>query len=418
MIELMTSVDDQSPRVAVVSDYSLDTLGGAENAYFEQVIALSAATIVLAVCPPSERLRQLGKQPGVQAYPVPVWCVIPQLGFPVARNTARLRAQLRSAFIDAQIDIVHLHSEFGVAAAAIAAAKELDIPVVHTVHTFFWQAAPAVQGLLRHAGPRFYEAMTGLRLTREALSDKRGDSMLRNMTLSTSTMADWVVSPSAHQARALDQAGLGKVSVIPNTVRWNAAASPVEAIEWPLRVLWIGRFSQEKRILPFLRSALRAVQQVGSSRLQVDVLGDGPQFSKAIREVSEQRGIRLHGRVASEDIPSWLANCHVTVLSSMGWDNQPMTVAESIMAMRGVLWTDRNLTEGLTQAGIPAFGADDALAHRLIELAYAPAPVIAASEAAGEVRSMFSAGSFIETISTVYDRVLRTRSAQPERNLR
>lgn len=415
MTELMSAMEDHRPRVAVVSDYSLDTLGGAENAYFEQVLALADVTDVLAVTPPSERLTELGKQTRVETYPVPVWCVVPGLGFPVAANTARLRAQLRAAFIDAKIDVVHVHSEFGVAAAAIAAAKELRIPVVHTVHTFFWQAPPTVQALLHHGGPRFYRAMTGFALSRETLSDSRGDSMLRNMTLSTSRLADSVVSPSAHQARILRRAGLRNVNVIPNTVRWNSTASAIATFKGPLRVLWMGRFSEEKRILPFLRSALAAMQQVGSSRLQIDVLGDGPQFRKAVRAVSGQKGIRLHGRISSEDIPSWLANCHVTALSSIGWDNQPMTVAESIMALRGVIWTDHNLTEGLTRAGIPAFGEDEVLTHRLVELARDPAAVVTASQSAREVRPMFGAMNFIESISAVYHQVLSTGSVQRER---
>lgn len=82
-----------------------------------------------------------------------------------------------------------------------------------------------------------------------------------------------------------------------------------------------------------------------------------------------------------------------------------MTVAESVMALRGVIWCDPVLTEGLTEAGIPAFGDDEnALVDRLTELARDPAPVVAASRAAVSARSAFGAECFTRTVLSVYRR--------------
>ena len=90
---------------------------------------------------------------------------------PAIRNTRGLRSRLRRLFRERSIDVVHVHSEFGLTAAATRVAQELGIPVVHTVHTFFWQgpdlrrfdrlaaAYPAlphslVRRLFRHYGTR------------------------------------------------------------------------------------------------------------------------------------------------------------------------------------------------------------------------------------------------------------------------
>lgn len=401
-----------APRVALVSDYTLATLGGAENAFAEQARVLSEVTDVLAVCPPSDRLTSLGKKRGVTSLAVPVAFVVPGLGFPVARHTPRLRALFRNAFEETGTDVVHVHSEFGIAAAAIAVARELRIPVVQTVHTFFWQTQAPIQTLLALGGPVFHRAMTGLPHRRQRLASRRGDSALRNMTLSVGLAVDRVISPSMHQAQRLRQAGLTEVDVIPNTVRQNASAQPLERIEGPLRVLWIGRLAAEKRVLPFLRSCLSALDRVGPQRLQIDVLGAGPQYAEATRMVQGRKGIDLHGRVPYAAIPDWLAHCHVTALTSLGWDNQPMTVAESVMALRGVIWSDPNLTEGLGEAGIPAFGADEGvLADRLSELALDPTPVLVASEAATAVRSIFRAQHFTRAVLDVYHRAARPESA-------
>lgn len=102
---------------------------------------------------------------------------------------------------------------------------------------------------------------------------------------------------------------------------------------------------------------------------------------------------------------AWLSRSHVTALTSIHWDNQPMTVAESLMLLRGVIWCDPALTEGLTQAGIPAFGDDEnVLAGLLSELARDPTPVLAASRAAVHARSIFSAEHFTQTVLDVYHR--------------
>lgn len=409
----------RAPRVALVSDYTLATLGGAETAFAEQAKVLAQSTEVLAVCPPSDGLSLLADSPRITVEPVPVAFVVPGLGFPVARNNARLRARLRRVFTTQRIDVVHVHTEFGIAAAAIAAARDLRLPVVHTVHTFFWQTQAPIQTLLSLGGPAYYRTMTGLRATGQRLAERPGDSALRNMTLAVARAADAVLSPSSHQAARLRAAGLPAVSVVPNTVGWNHAARPVTRVDGPLRVLWMGRFACEKRVLPFLRSAVRALQRVGPGMLQVDVVGSGPQFASATRIVEGIEGIRLHGRVPNEEIPQWLERSHVTVLSSIGWDNQPMSVAESIMALRGVVWADPELTEGLSEAGIAAFGADEGVMQdRLCALAIDPAPVIEASAAATHARRVFGEGTFTAAAMQVYQYVGAGAGAPPTHRVR
>lgn len=389
------------PRIALVSDYTMATLGGAESAFGEQARALAASADVLIACPASPALAALGRHPGITAFPVPVALTLPGLGLPVARNTARLRAALRNAFIAHRIDAVHVHSEFGIAAAAIDVAHELGIPAAETVHTFFWQAPAAAQPLLRLVGPRFHRLVTGYAGTTAQLARLSGDSALRNMTLTVAQHADHVISPSAHQAEHLRDAGLTRVDVVPNTVAEAPDARPVTTIDGPLRVLWTGRFAPEKRVLPFLAAAIEALDVVGPGLLRIDLLGTGPQFCAAARLVDDRPGIHLHGRVPHDDIPRWLARSHCSVLSSLGWDNQPMTVAESVTALRGVIWCDPALTEGVDRAGIPAFGPNG-LTRRLIGLAVDPAPVLDASAAAVEARRPFGRDRFARSVLDVY----------------
>ncbi|GAB3623918.1 hypothetical protein GCM10027418_20020 [Mariniluteicoccus endophyticus] len=365
---------------------------------------------MLAVSPVADRLMALGGR-GVQVMGLRPWVRVPALGFSLLLNTPRLRERLAAAFTRHRIGMVHVHSEFGLASAAVAAARGLGLPVVATVHTFFWQGTREQQLPIRALAPFLSPLITGRKLLREPLADRAGDSVLRNVTLATARAVDQVVSPSAHQARMLERAGSAPVTVVPNTVPDAPDARPLDAVHGPLRVLWTGRFAAEKRILPFVAAARAAVDEVGPERLRVDLVGTGPQHAEAVA-LGAGEGLTFHGRVAHDEIPGWIARSHVTALSSVGWDNQPMTVAESVMGCRGVVYCDERLTEGLDAAGIPAFGDDTVLRDRLVELACDPAPVVDASRRALTARTIFGRDAFVTGLAEAYARATRAAAGR------
>lgn len=394
-------------RIAVVSDYSLTTLGGAETAYYEQVRTLGQHFDVLAMSCPAPRLDELGTHPGVTAIGVPVWFRVPLYGLPVTRNTPELTEFFADTFRTRRTQLVHIHSEFGIGAAALMAARQVGIPVVHTIHTFFWQTALPVQRVLGWATPRYHSFVTRMPGTDLVLDERPGNSALRNMTLTIARQVDRIVSPAAHQARALRAAGLERVTVIPNTLAAPPDAEPLSRVGRPLRVLWVGRFIAEKRVLPFIRSARQALDALPAGALEVDMLGVGPEFRAAQRLVVGYPQINLHGRVPHSEVTARLARSHVSVLTSVGWDNQPMVVVESINALRGVIVSDPELQEGLAGPGIPAFGRDEStLADVLVALARDPEPVVAASKACLVAREEFSVDTYLARTLRVYEDVL------------
>lgn len=405
----MTSDAAVAPRrIAVVSDYSMTTLGGAETAYYEQVRTLGGCLDdVVAMSCPCPRLTELGRHPGVTSIDVPVWFRVPFLGLPVTRNTPELTEFFVDTFRARRIQVVHIHSEFGMAAAAVMAARQLGLPVVHTIHTFFWQTTWPVQRPLAWGTPRYHEFVTGFEDTRERLADKPGNSALRNMTLTVAREVDHIVSPSAHQAARLREVGLGPITIIPNTLAAPRDAAPLERVGPPLRVVWVGRFVAEKRVLPFIRAVRHAMDALPDGALEVDLLGDGPQFAQAEVLTQGYPRISLHGRVPHSEVEERLARAHVSVLTSVGWDNQPMVVVESIAALRGVIVCDPALREGLDGPGIPAFGTDEnVLTNVLVSLARDPEPVIAASQACLVAREEFSVDTYVDRTMRVYESVL------------
>jgi len=379
-------------RVAVICDYSLGYLGGAQTALLQEAAALAAAGVTVLLLSPSteeiwERVRPAG---GIEHVRIRSGFTLPGLGLPVVVNSRRLRARIAGILADRRIQVVHLQSEFGLAAAAVAAASGMGLPVVHTVHTFFWQAPPRGQRLLAPAVRRFHRLVTGMPPASAELADRPADSALRNMTLTIARRADLVLSGSAHQADRLRQAGLDSVAILPNTVSRVRDAAVLTSADGPLKIIWIGRCVPEKRILVFVRAVVAAIDQLGPGAIEATVVGDGPQLDEARAIAAGRPGISFLGRQNHDQVTALLTASQLAVLTSYGFDNQPMTVVEAVMALRGVLYCDPALQEGLDGPGILAPPDEAGLTGALVGLARDPAPVIAASRAAATTRETFS----------------------------
>ncbi|HEY9293913.1 MAG TPA: glycosyltransferase [Microlunatus sp.] len=397
------------PRIAVVCDYALDYLGGAQTALLQEAAALAAAGARVVVLSPSsnEVWQQVCPDQRIDHISVPTRWTLPGLQLPVQHNSERLRRQLQAIMAERSIDVVHLQSEFGLAAAAAMAAKRLDLPVVHTVHTFFWQAPRRGQWLVAGLVRRFHRWATGLAPTSVRLAVPRADSALRNMTLTLARQADLVISPSSHQAERLRTAGLEQVTVLANTVSALPDAEPLTAIPPPLKIIWIGRCVPEKRILTFVRAAIRAAERLEPEQIAFTVAGDGSQLAEAREIAADCRQISFLGRQDHDQIGALLADSHLLALTSRGFDNQPMTVVEAVMAMRGVVYCDPALTEGLAGPGISSPASDDALSDTFVDLVRHPELVVKASEAAAEERTQFSPECHAATLLSSYQKLIK-----------
>lgn len=364
-------------RIAIVLDYSLDLIGGAQRAALNEAAALVAAGHrVLLIAPrPADPKGVLPK--GVDA----LWTTartLPALDFPLVVDDEALRTRLLRHLRGAGVDAVHLHSEFGHARAALAAARRLDLPVVHTVHTAYW---PGVPKPLRPAARALLARVAGA-------VPQRTTNPLLDHTLEVALSVDVLVSPSAHQATDLARLGAEEAVVLPNCD--GDGPSPVALpANGALRVAWVGRCVPEKRLLTFVRAVRLAQRRLPEDALRVAIAGDGLLLPLAKRLAGP--GTVFLGRLDRQGVRRLLDASHLTALTSHGFDNQPMTVVESIRAGRGVLHTDPRLREGLDRAGLLTASPDaDGIADLLVELALAPTRVRAAAVGALEAAALFA----------------------------
>ncbi|TQL47884.1 glycosyltransferase involved in cell wall biosynthesis [Homoserinimonas aerilata] len=392
-------------RIAVISDYFLDYVGGAQTSMLQQRLALTeAGHDVLMVSP--TRGRGARFQPDGAELRIRPLFTLPGLQLPVIPNSASIRAELGRAFREHGVEVVHVQTEFGLAHAAADVAAELGIPLVHTVHTFYWASegwnaplAPLLRVLLQR--------ILHSRLPRLTLSPRPVDSLLRNLTLAMSLRADVVVSPSAHQARDLTAAGVqGEIAIVPNPIATPTVPSvplSAEMVRVP-SFLWVARCEAVKRPLVFAEAALEALRTRPGS-FTVDFVGDGSELAALRKMTAGEPGIRVHGSLTHERVLAIMDASSAVVLTSLGFDNQPMTIAEAVSRERGVLYCDPKLKEGLGNAGYLSKTPDAmGLADALTELSEDPTLLLRLSEGAARDRELFGPQGYVRLILGAYTR--------------
>lgn len=323
--------------VLLVCDYSVAYLGGAQTAFLRQAQALAASGVpVVVLAPDAGELTE----DGVVTVAPPRRGTIPVLDLPLLGRARELEPLVAATVRRHDVGAIVVHSEFALASAALAVGAALGIPVLHTVHTFFWRA-PAVLSPFAPVVSRVHGALTGIRSGDRYTGSHPLNNALRTMTLRVAQRADIVLSPSQHQAEALRRAGAGRVEAFSNV------AQPLRVVEphrgGPLRLLWVARFAPEKRVHVALEAMRAVVARLGEGRVHLDVAGG------THRPVP---GVTFHGPVPRERVAELMDAADAALITSLGFDNQPMVALEAFAHGRPVIVSDPVLAEEFGDAAL------------------------------------------------------------------
>ncbi|AMM19112.1 hypothetical protein AX769_01875 [Frondihabitans sp. PAMC 28766] len=418
-------------RIALVTDYYLPTLGGVQTAVKALAEALATAGHEVTVfCP---LVGSEGAQAGTGDAPaagtavgvpeivgLPVSPVFRPDGYPFAWSPRRIRAVLRREFVARGIEVVHTHSEMMAALAAVRTAQDLRIPVVHTMHgridvyTANVLPLPAVTTVLLAFLHSRQISHAGLRVDDDAAyTATRTARRMWRLMLAQSRASAHVVVPSQHFARKLRDRGVQTpITVLSNGLEGevltavDAPAARVVGPGEPMRLVWVGRLSPEKRPDVMIRAAHGL-----SPGVVVDVYGDGVARS-AIAKAAASAPVTLHGAVPRSEVLQAMRDAHVLVSSSVDFDNQPMVILEAVAAGLPVLHCDPDLAEVVPDGGgflTPTPDADGIVA--VIErLRRDPAIITVAS------RAMLSARAAVEQVAGPMIGVYQTALASGPRS--
>jgi glycosyltransferase involved in cell wall biosynthesis len=307
------------------------------------------------------------------------------------------------------VDVVHVQADFWGAFIGHRFAARHRLPLVHTMHNRVDVGITATTPF-----PRVVLALLGA-WQRRALGDRDspgrdGWSYLRRFA----STADAVTAPSSHFARRLEQHGVVPGTGLPAVdVVWNGidddvleampAARPASRPPGPPRLVWIGRMSPEKRLLPFLE----ALAQSGIVA-DVEVIGGGGQLNAA-RRIVARRGVTasvvFSGRMPYAATLRRIQAADAVVQTSVGFETQGMTVFEAASLGTPAVVSDPDIAAELgsgrwdvADGSIAALGVALRRAAADIEAGTAPLPD-------ATVRDRFRQSSRTDAMIEVYRRV-------------
>ena len=349
-------------RIALVTDYYLPTLGGVQTAVRSLAEALTTAGHDVTVfCPddPEGPARADDPAAGPVVVGLPVSPVFRPDGYPFAWPPRRVRTLLRREFAARRIDVVHTHSEMFAALGGLRAAQDLGIPVVHTMHgridvyTRNVLPVPAVTTALLALLHATQVPRRGIRVGADTpYTRTRTARRMWRVMLAQSRASDHVVVPSRHFADKLVGRGVRTpVSVVSNGIEpavldaIGSAAGRTRSADEPLRVLWVGRLSPEKRPEVLVEAA-----RSFPPGTVVDVLGDGVARGRVTRAAAGT-SVTLHGSTPHEEVLAAMRRAHVLVSSSFDFDNQPMVMLEAVATGLPVVHCDPDLAEVVPEGG-------------------------------------------------------------------
>jgi glycosyltransferase involved in cell wall biosynthesis len=166
---------------------------------------------------------------------------------------------------------------------------------------------------------------------------------------------DHEIAPTSHFAQSLVRRGVNRpISVISNGVDDGEidrarAVDVVTAHDCePLRLIWCGRLSSEKRVL----AAVQAVALVDHCRL--DIYGEG-HLEASIRKTIESTGLSdrvcLHGRVDREQCLIAMGSSDALLFTSSDFDTQGLVLLEAAAMSLPTIYCDPALSETVPEGG-------------------------------------------------------------------
>lgn len=408
-------------KIAVFTDAYLEAVSGIASSIKAQKQGLEKlGHEVVLFCPGWDKsLVKLSKKEQKNVVVVPTCKHLHFGGVPIARNPKYIEDWVIQNFLNfASFDLVHVHYEAGCSLAGILLAKRFKKPLVQTMHGRE-DSAIAVNV------PYGFKTLAGSLLngvhasflphsTKVSRDDKWATSMARvnmwEMMVNHANYADRVIVPSHHFAQKLKYYGMtSKTEVLSNGVAddlliLNAKIRKLKAGE-PLKMIWNSRISREKRFRGFLQTLHNL-----NIPYELHVYGGGNDLNKA-KKIAKKWNLNAHfyGTMARDKIFDKMAECHLGVLTSFNFDNQPMTLLEAEMTGLPVFFCDPDMKEVVPDGSFVCSKNPtiEAMAEALRDLVKHPERVEKMSKVMLEHRGEILQSVQIEKLLKIYEDLIK-----------
>jgi glycosyltransferase involved in cell wall biosynthesis len=412
-------------RIAVFTDLYLEIAGGIPSSISAQKKELEKlGHTVVVFCPGFTQ----PKEKNVVILPTAKYININ--GAPTARWPKIVLDYIHRDFPDfkERFDLIHAHYEAGASIAAVMLAKELDMPLVQTMHG---REDMAIAVNVPHPFKTF--AGSGLNTIHKHylgklakvkhikkdhyLADTKAKCEMWELMVREANCADQVITPSEHFADKLRHYGVSKpITAVSNGVEDKVALS----YDWqvrklknePVRIIWTSRLSREKRIMPFLE-ALKIVK-ADSDNFFFTAAGDGNEMEAAKKFVLENglsKNVKFLGAVPHEKVLKLLKTEHLSIINSYGFDTQGLTILEAAATGLPVIFCDRDMKQVVLEgAGMCAHDeSPEQMAKLILDIINNPELIEKMSRAAMKNRKQVFQSTQIKNLLKVYEKALKRK---------
>lgn len=253
-------------------------------------------------------------------------------------------------------DIIHIHNEFGIGISGILIARNLNKPLVYTLHTMYDDYV-------------YYVA-------KNKAMGKMVTSVTHLYAKMLASIAAAITGPSAKVSEYFKACGVKKkIHVIPNSVELDTfmpeKADKEKAVEIrknagfdedDMVFCFCGRLGKEKNVTLLLEYWAKNVKP--QDKIKLYILGDGPlheQHCEEARQLGISDIVKFAGRVEHVDLPEYYAACDAYITASLS-DTCSISMLEGMAMHLPVLSLKDDLNEGQVVDGLNGYNftnADD-----------------------------------------------------------
>lgn len=210
------------------------------------------------------------------------------------------------------------------------------------------------------------------------------------------SFTDMLISPSIFLEKRLRECGFTKVTTVCNSVDpvklAKLKSSPI-ATQRDGYVLFLGRISTEKGVEV-------ALEAVSGTDLHLKLAGDGPLLDTLREKYSSHPNIEFLGRCDAETVSKLLTEASAMCISSICYENNPLSVIESLCAGTPVV--------GAEIGGIPELlTPDNGITFRAGDAADLRRAITEAFSRSWDYQAIKSKALIDFTPDTYYDRIIK-----------
>lgn len=207
-------------------------------------------------------------------------------------------------------EIVHTQNLPGLSLAVWRAAKDLDIPIVHTLRDY---------SLLNPVKSKIFSWIY-----------KRISTKLSNYVSGVIGISDFILNYHINEGMFLNTQHF----VVPNVIEGNVEIKCKDILDQPLHVAYFGQLSTNKGI-KYLIEAVKGLSSNVVSRLYI--YGDGALKSELFEHAKMDERIIFKGKLPKEEIPFAMSNVDLVIVPSIWKEPFGRVIIESYQVGTPVL---------------------------------------------------------------------------------